>query len=199
MQLTITNLGSEQIFLSDLYTTIAAGGSVTTSRSESDLSRMASVQSAIAAGLVTVTVTPTANEEASGMLSGLGVTSAIAPTAAVGENFEVRKSFVAGTPGTPDDVTIFAVGTLPFKFRVENMEAIIATAIGATTLQARTRAGGAGTLLQEVASALTGHQDPTATVTASAVATPGAAEGLFLRRSDRGVAGEVVITCRRET
>jgi hypothetical protein len=113
-------------------------------------------------------------------------------------DFEIRKSFTAGVAGTPDDVAIFAAGAVPGKMRILAVEGVVATAIVATTLQVRTLAGGLGTLVGEIAGTPAGHQSSTSTVTATQVVTPGPTIGLFLRRSDRGVAGEVIIRGRYE-
>ncbi len=197
MQLVITNTGTSPIYLSDFYTNLVPGASITTSRFEADLSRMKSVQDALAAGTITMVTTPTANEMASGMLAGLGVSEPVSSTTKIGDEFDIRWAFTAGAAGAPDDVTVYALNTVPFKFRVLDMYGVISTAL-AGTIQAQPVTGGAGTILGEISSTATGHQTSTATVTTTQVVTPGSSVGLFLRRSDRGVAGEVVLHCRRE-
>lgn len=70
MQLVITNVSSPSvpIYVSDLMITIGPGATVTCTRAESDLSRMVALQNYIAGGQLTMTVTPTVNEIASGAL-----------------------------------------------------------------------------------------------------------------------------------
>jgi hypothetical protein len=63
----------------------------------------------------------------------------------------------------------------------------------------RSAAAGGGTLAAEIDAAANGRRGQTATVTASQVFTPGALVGLFLRRSDSAIAGEVFIAVRRES
>jgi hypothetical protein len=194
--LVVTNLTTSPVYVADLYVTIAASGSITTTRAASDLPRMAGLQSLIQVGTVSASVTFTATEQASGLV-GQGIVA----QAATGVSTEevVRVPLTAGTPGTADDVTVYALGKLPAaKLRVMEAYALISTNIAASTLQIRSATGGLGTLCGEISSAALGHADLDTTVTASQVLTNGASVGLFIRRSDRGVAGEVFITLRPE-
>lgn len=192
----VTNVGASEVYCSDLYTSIAAGASVTTTRTAGDLSRMAGLHALVAAGSCTVAVTYSDAEKASGMVDTGAAASA---AAGLGDTDVIRVPLVAGTPGTADDVTVYAVNTLPYKkLRVLDAYAVISTGI-AGTLQVRSAAAGAGTLCAEIDSTNTGRAGQTATVTASQVLTNGASVGLFVRRSDRGVAGEVHIVVRPET
>ena len=195
--LVVSNLTSADVFVTDLYASIPANGSVSTTRTASDLSRMASLQAFIAAGTLAASVTYSADEKGSGLVDVGGTAS---PATGLGDEDIIRFAFIAGVPGTPDDVVLYAVNTLPYgKMRVVDAYAIVSTAIGATTLQVRTVAGGAGALCAEMASAAAGRQGQTATVTATQVVINGPAVGLFLRRSDRGVAGEIFVKVRPET
>jgi len=72
------------------------------------------------------------------------------------------------------------------------------TAVAASTLEIRTQAAGAGTLLGEMSSNATGRAG-WQTLTATQVATPGATEGLFIRRSDDGAGADICLLCRRES
>jgi hypothetical protein len=85
MQLTIQNVSTQALFFSDLYATIQPGATLSTTRQQSDLSNMVSLQNAIAAGQVVVTVTPTAAEIASGLL-GVETSPAIDLTVAEFDN-----------------------------------------------------------------------------------------------------------------
>lgn len=201
--LRITNLTTSPLYLGDLYTSVPASSYIDVERSATDLPRMKSLQAAMAAQQVTLAVTYSADELASGLMAPPQSVEAqdIAPVLAatpLGGLALIRCPLVAGAPGAPDDVTILAAGLLPFKFRVVDAWAKILTAIGGTTVKAYTRAAGAGTLLGSMASAAAGHQAQT-DVTATAVATPAATEGLFIARSDRGVAGEVFLLVRPES
>lgn len=195
--LVVSNLTAADVYVSDLYAAVPASGSISTNRAASDLSRMAGLQALIAAGTVAASVTYSDAEKNSGLVD-VGTTAS--PATGLGDGDVIRVPFAAGTPGTPDDVTIYALNALPYKkMRIVDAHVMVVTAIGATTVQLRSAAAGAGTLCAEMATAATGRNGQTATVTASQVLTNGATVGLFLRRSDRGVAGEVVITVRPET
>ena len=202
MQVTLTNLDSSPLPLGDLGSrSLAVGESITIERSASQLSAMRSVIAAVAAGKLTVTQTPTADELASGLLTPSQPvqaqdTAPVASSAVVGGiPFVIRKSFTALAAGTADDVEILPANALPRKLRVLMVFAVFSVTISATTAQLRTRAGGAGTLLATLSSA----DSPTLNTGVSAVATPGTLEGLFLRRGDRGVAGELIILCQAES
>jgi hypothetical protein len=200
-QLTITNLTANPYFVSEIYKTLAAGESVVAERAASDIPGMEQLIKDVASGVLSMSVVYTAAELATGLMQppwsveaqDMALVNAADPAAGT---FTIRKAFTALGAGVPDDVTIWAANALPFKFRVLDAIAYIGTAIALSTLDIRTRAGGAGTQLASTASATTGRQ--TNTLNGSVVATPGTLEGLFIRRSDRGVAGEVLLTCRLE-
>lgn len=193
--LTLTNTTSSDIWLSDLYCNVPASSSMTVTRSASDLPKMASLQHQMALGYIKLSVAYSSDEAA--LVAPLTET-AVASSALTSGAFLIRKSFAAAAAGTADDVTVYAVNTLPAKFRVVDAWARVATAIGGATVDVRTRAAGAGTLLATLDFAATGRVSMTVP-NASAVATPGASDGLFLRRSDRGVAGEVFVLARVES
>jgi len=199
--LTITNVSTTPQAIGDIYRTLAVGEAVSVTRTPTQIPNMVSLQKLIAAGSVTISMALSADEIASGLATPSGAVESrdvapVAATDAAGSLTVIRKAFTAGTPGTADDVTIFAVDTLPAKMRVVDAHAFISTAIGATTVALYTAAAAGGTLLGTMSSAATGRVAMTGTATA--VATPGASAGLFLRRSDRGVAGEVIVICRPE-
>lgn len=202
-QVTVTNISANPVCINDFYRTLAPSESVTVTRSPADLTALYSLQQAMAANTVSVSITYSSDEVASGLISPPSATQAIdmmpvVATAADAPLITIRKAFVAGTPGTADDVAIFAANALPYKFRVLDAVAYVATAIGGSTLMVYSQAAAAGTKLAEMDSATTGpHAQQT--MTATAVAAPATLEGLFIRRSDRGVAGEVILTVRRES
>jgi hypothetical protein len=200
-QLTITNISTERKYLGDLYTSVEPGSSIEVTRSAADLPQMTALQKAVADGDLTLSVAYSAEEAASGLHLPPSVVEAgdIAPVA--GSNpasglVTIFSSFAAGGGGSADDVEIFPAGALPFKFRVLDFLVYVATAVGASTIEARDEAGGAGNVLASADSATTGRQTNAETVTG--VADPGSTKGLFLRRSDSGVAGEAVLIVRPE-
>lgn len=194
--ITITNLTAADVAIADLYGTLPASGTLTTSRSQSDLANMTALQALIQAGTVSLAIAYTAAEKAAGLVGqGDGAVAA----SGLSDEQVIRVPFTALAAGTADDVTVFAVNTLPYKkMRIIEAVALISTAIGATTMQVRTAAAAGGTLCAELSSGATGRQLQNNTVTASQVITNGASVGLFIRRSDRGVAGEVFIRVRAE-
>jgi len=204
MQLVVTNISSDPVYLRDFYKELAAGESITTTRDASDLSTLQGLIEALDAGTVTVSVTPSAAEVASGFLTPPQAVQAqdMAPVAAadIAAGLVIlRADFAAGVGGAPDDVQVYAVDSLPFKFRVVMAWGLVSTAVVGSTLNVYTQAAGAGTLLAgPIASALVGSH-PATGPNASALAVPGATEGLFVRRSDSGVAGEVFLLVRRES
>jgi hypothetical protein len=199
--LEITNIVSEDVYLADLYTSIAVGESKSIERSASDLPRMRSLQQAMADGKVSLAVTYSADEAASGLHAPPSTIEAgdMAPVAAATPAAGlavIYKPFAAGGGGSPDDVEIFPAGSLPFKFRVVDFALYVSTAVGASSAEIRDEAGGGGNLLASASSAATGRVANAENATA--VATPGATKGLFVRRSDDGVAGEAILFVRPE-
>lgn len=128
-------------------------------------------------------------------IDGAGVT----PDALAAENASgfapaqvLRVSFVAGTPGTADDVAI--VASAPYGFRILDAWADVSTGIGASTVQLRSATGGGGTALSSALASATVSTARTSSGSSHAVASGGT---VFLRRTDRGVAGEVfMLVCR---
>jgi len=202
--LTITNPGAADIFVGDLYATVPAGKSITVARAASDLPRMAGLQKLLADGSVTMTTALTADESASGLGSSSDVVEAVdhAPVAAegLGGLLVLRKALAAGGGGAADDVTVYAVNTLPFKFRIVDAWGYISAGeANGRKIGLYTQAGGAGTLLAEVNAEATGKREQTAQVTATAAVTPAANLGLFARRSNSATAGEIFVVLRRES
>lgn len=109
----------------------------------------------------------------------------------------IRKAFTAGGGGAPDDVVIYNANA-PFGFRVVDTAALISTAIASETVTLRDAAAGGGNALSDDLDAATvgRKRDPAATVTATG--TVAVAGTLVLRRSDNGLAGEVIVTIRPE-
>jgi len=198
----LTNLDTSPLPLGDLGSkSLAVGEVLTIPRPVNALPAMASVIAAVAAGKLSVSVTPTAAELASGLMAPpqsvqAEDTAPVASSAVVaGVPFVIRKAFTAGAPGAADDVELIAANALPRKFRVLAAFAYFSTAIDATVASLRSRAAGAGTLLGAFSSAVAVSQSSTPP---TAIA-PGTLDGLFLRRGDRGVAGEVVVIVQAES
>lgn len=203
--LTISNVSSADFWLNDIYAAIPAGDSVVVFRSPAEISSMAGLQAAVADGILTSSVVFSADEQAADLSSVIAPASvdaaSISPVAAAAVDAPLvtfRKALASGgSSGTLDDVTIYAVNTLPYKVRILDALALISTAgPAASALSVRSAAAGGGSLAATVPSDATGPQRMTGPNT-SVVLTPGASVGLFVRR-DRSVVGEVIITARRE-
>ncbi len=203
MQVVITNISASPVPLSDLYTTIAVGGSVTTTRSASQISAMVSVQKAVEAGTITVAATENSYETASGLASAPGIIGPIdmAPvpaTDAASGIITLRKTF---TTVASTDIAIFAANALPYKMRILDAYVYVATVQAGSTLQIFSQAAGAGTAVTTATStAVAGKIDMPLTANATSVLTPGTLIGLFLRPSAHtGAIGELVVNLRRES
>jgi len=198
----VTNIDTVPVNINDLYTTIPVGGSVTTERSTSQISSMAGLQQAAAASQVTVAVTLSADELASGLASVGAIEAAdvapVAATAVAAVEVEFRKAF---TTVSATDIPVFAANALPYKMRIVDAYLLISGVVPGSSLQMWPQAAGAGTAV--TASALTSVAGKIAmplTGNASQVLTPGALIGLFLLPSAHtGVVGELVVTARRES
>ena len=107
--------------------------------------------------------------------------------------FTIRVAFAAGGGGSADDVTIYAAAA-PFAFRIIDVTVLVATAVGGSTAQLRDTTGGGGaTLSSSLSTAATG----TVRNADTATRTVASAGSVYLRRSDNGVAGEIIIKAVR--
>lgn len=199
---TITNLTSAAVYVGDLYTEVPASSSIEIDRTPSDLAGMVSLQKLVQDGSVSVAVEYTAAEQAAGWAGAPDATEAadIAPVAAdatFSPEIVVRKVLTGGVTGTADDVTVCALNHLPFKARIIDAWAVLSAGVAASTLQVRSAAAGGGTLAATLDSSAAGVAR-VSTLTGTQVFTPGSSVGLFVRRSDRAVAGEIFIKLRRE-
>lgn len=104
--------------------------------------------------------------------------------------FIAYRSFTAGGGGAADDVTIVDVGNLSFPVRVLDAWLHTLTPVVGSTCHVRSATGGGGTgltsLMSSAAAGVTRNNDST---TRNALAS----EGLILRRSDSGVAGDITL------
>lgn len=101
----------------------------------------------------------------------------------------IRKAFVAGTPGTPDDVSIYSADSP--ALRIVDTVVYISTLIALATVTLRDATGGGGNALSDdIAAGTVGVKRNLLLTATGTVPTNGT---LVLRRSDRGVAGEVII------
>lgn len=118
----------------------------------------------------------------------------LASSLTFGVPFLITQSLTGGVAGTADDVTIYNANA-PFAFRILDCWAILNAAVGGSTIQLRDTAGGGGSALSSaLSSAATGTVRNNDT-SSRAVAANGS---VFVRRSDRSVAGRIIILALRE-
>lgn len=135
-----------------------------------------------------------------GTVAAAGLASAIVSpiklaveTSNIAAMFSIRVTCTAGVAGAADDVTIYNANA-PFAFLILDCLWLDSTAIALSTVQLRDTAGGGGAALSSaLTAAVTGTARNNDTQT-RAVAANGS---VFLRRTDRGVAGEIIIICIR--
>lgn len=123
--------------------------------------------------------------------------AAVPAAAVIGISQTITITVPAAAAGTADDVTIFALNALPYKIVVLDGVFRVTTAIGGSVVKVRTATADAGTNAIEFSSAATGYQTPNATVLGAVTLTPASNVGLFLRRTDRGVAGTLILHVMR--
>ncbi len=114
----------------------------------------------------------------------------------VGSNFSIYVAFAAGAGGAADDVTIFN-GDAPFAFRILKTLPYISTTVAVSSIQVRSATGGGGTALSSLFAATVATEDPVITSPIAATTTVAANGSAFVRRSDSGIAGEVILVCVR--
>lgn len=120
-------------------------------------------------------------------LAGAGVDAdALAPM------FTLRVAFSAGTTGSADDVTV--LDAAPFAFRILDSFVIVTTAKSTQTVTLRSATSGGGSALSSAMSVGSTGRVRDASTASSTVAVDGA---IYLRRSDRDCAGEVVLLCQK--
>ena len=110
-----------------------------------------------------------------------------------------RIPIVAGVGGGADDVAVYALNALPYKFRVLWARMVVSASPGASTAAVRTRSAGAGTLLATMNTGATGLVPSPNAGFAETVVTPASTEGLFVRRSDNTIGGVLHVCIRRES
>lgn len=200
-QLQITNVGTEKLYLGDFYTNIEPGKSISVERAASDLPNLKSLHKAVADGVASLSIVYSGDEAASGLHAPPAVIEAgdLAPVAGntpAAALITIYKTFEAGPGGSPDDVEIYPRGALPFKFRILDLVVYVSAAVGGSDVEIRDEPGGVGSVLASALSAATGRNPNVEAGTG--IAAPAAIKGLFIRRSDDAVAGEVVIIARAE-
>jgi len=197
--ITLTKIAGDNVYYPDIYRSMVVGDVVTFDRFPNQITGMGSITKGIAAGELTMSVTYTAAEIASGQIAppqSVGAAD-IAPVAATAVASSTATMFHEYAAGAPAEIPVIAAGSFPFKCRVVEVSGHIATVgAGASTLAIYDQAAGAGQLIATIATDVLGNV--TGVVNATTVITPGALIGLFFLRSDATAAGDVMITVRPE-
>ena len=121
------------------------------------------------------------------------------PVLRLGGTMILRRAFVAGVTAGADDLVVgYALGALPFRFRVLNMWAFISTLAAGSTIGACTQLNGLGVVLGTVETGTAGYRPQTAASTTTGEAIPAATNGLFFHRYvDDRIVGEVFLLIQR--
>lgn len=186
MQVTITNLSSSAVYVSQLYRQLAPSEAVTTTRTMAQIDADAALKTLISVGTLGIVYTEdTGDDIAFGVLES-GIATQLA----------IHKTFAAGAGGSADDVVIFNANA-PFAFDIVDTQAIVGTNVSGSTLTLRdTAAGGGAALSDALSSATTGVKRNAALTSSPSVAKGGS---LIIRRSDSGIAGQLNITILRKS
>lgn len=111
-------------------------------------------------------------------------------TSSINELMVIRQAFTAGAGGSADDVVIFNANA-PFGFRILDNYFYISTVVALATVQLRdATAGGGNALSDATAAGVAGRLGNTLRTSTSTISSGGS---LVVRRSDSGVAGEIII------
>lgn len=199
MQAVITNATSEAFFVSFMYKTLAAGESVTiTDTTPETLAQEVQFKKDVEAGYLTVAFAEESFDNFVPQSVDASDIQTVAAAAVASGNVVFRQLFTApGGGGSPDDITVVALGGLTSDMRVLEAYLYVSTAVGASTAELRTVAGGGGTLLASFDTGTTGKKEDTS-ATGTVLATASGTTGLFLYLSDDAIAGEIVVVARPE-
>jgi hypothetical protein len=111
-----------------------------------------------------------------------------------GVPFIVTQPLTGGVTGTADDVTIYNADA-PFDMRILDVWAVLSAGVLASTVQLRSASGGGGSALSSAIPSTTSGTSRNNDTATRQVAGSGS---LFIRRSDRAVAGRILILAVRE-
>ena len=107
----------------------------------------------------------------------------------LGSLLEVNTTFPAGPGGAPDDIVVAPPAGAGIVATIRDVTLLVSTPVVGSTAQLRSAAGGGGSQLSSVLSTAAAgtvrNNDTTVRSTSS---------GMFLRRSDSGVAGSISVT-----
>lgn len=123
------------------------------------------------------------------------VTSDTIPGGTAGVAVTMRFAIAAGGGGAADDVDVFGGAGAPFRFQPTAAAFIVSTNVVGSSVQVRDTAGGAGAALSgPIATAAAGKNNEGTGGAFTAVGNINAGSPCFLRRSDSGVAGTLLLT-----
>jgi hypothetical protein len=207
--LTITHLGlsgdESPIRLGDFYIDLFFG----TPRVVEDypagaIPDLSALQAEMAAGRVSLSVTYSADEIASGLQSPPNSVDQddIVPVAAatlLAGAILLRVPLVAGAGGAPDDIPVIPAGSLTKRYRVLDIWAEITANVAGEAVQIRDQAAGVGNLLADVDANAAALRVGPNTVYGGVTDAPGATIGLIVRRTDDAIAGTLYALLRPES
>jgi len=188
MQVTLTNLsGTDSFYISQLYRQLAPGESVTTRRTMAQIDADASLKALIVAGSIGISYTEESGDDIAG---GGGLEPGII------ECRTVMVSVPAGAGGAPDDVAVYNANA-PYAFDIVDVTFLCSTLVAGSTVTLRSASGGGGTAQSDALNTAATGIKRNATATAPVAVAKGGS--VFLRRSDSGVAGTLLISIARKS
>lgn len=139
-------------------------------------------------------VTAGANTNATTLSDSVIVPSKLVASLTFGVPFFITQALTGGVAGSADDVTIYNANA-PFAFRILDCWLIFSVGVVGSTVQLRDTAGGGGGVLSSALASVTPGTSRNNDTSTRAVAANGS---VFVRRSDRSVAGRIIIAALRE-
>lgn len=182
-------LGPRQI-LSKIFKKSDRDLDVTNLAALGELNRNAELQELIDAGTFSV-ITTKGHDDIDGAVPVSAAASGLSPMQILRVSMAV-----GGAAGTADDVTIYS-SNAPFAFRIVDAFVVLSDAEGASSATLRSAAAGAGNALCNAIATATAGLNRAAGTAVTATGTVAAGGSLFLRRSDRNIAGELFILIQR--
>jgi hypothetical protein len=187
MLITVTNVSADQVYVSAARKTLDAAESFVFSRSQAQYDAEVALKQMVADGTVTATF---AAEDSDIVNTGETVVAPGPDSMGVSDLLVLRKAFTAGTTGSADDVAVALA--VPFGFRIVDVKLVVLTVKAAATVTLRTATAGGGSALSEALSVATAGYVRLGTAS-TATTTVAAGGNVYLRRSDRACAGELLI------
>jgi hypothetical protein len=209
----ISNLSSSPVFLREFYANLGPAGqknvkvgptdTLTTVKPAGTLGNMDGLMQLLAAGTVSVSVTPDAGEAGSALLvppQSVGQEDLVKTADTTASNtFSSAVPFIIKVPLVAADTseTVYAADALPYKMRVIDAVAFLSTA-GSGSIAVNSKADGSGTALAAPITCAAGLVRPSSSSWTASVVTPLTTGSGFFVTKPAATVGELWITVRKE-